>query len=63
LLYYYRLIRGKLHLKNEDNHLHSNGQVKHKHLRGDYQESQPTRSLKITAGSDVLGFREEFLLL
>jgi hypothetical protein len=40
-----RVIRAKLRLKIEDNRLlvHSNGKVKHRDRRGDFQQSQPTR--------------------
>jgi hypothetical protein len=39
-----RLIRAKFRLKIEDNRLHSNGEVKHRDLRGDFQQSQPISS-------------------
>jgi hypothetical protein len=47
----------------EDNRLHSNVKVRHGNQRGGFQQSQPTRLLKLTAGSDVLRFRAKFLLL
>jgi hypothetical protein len=34
-----RLTRAKLHLKIKDNRLHSNGKVKHRDQRGDFQQS------------------------
>jgi hypothetical protein len=57
-----RLIRAKLYLKIEDNRLHSNGEVKHRELRGIFQQSG-LGLIKMTAGSDALGFCEESFLL
>jgi hypothetical protein len=38
-----RLITAKLRLKIEDNRIHSNGEVRPRDLRDDFQQSQSTR--------------------